>query len=44
MDGEIYSTLAKIVQKRARLIGELLGGGLEIEELEASGCAESLLD
>ena len=37
MDGEIYATLAKIAQKRDRLIGELLGSGLEVEELKAKG-------
>ena len=31
------ATLAKIAQIHACLIGELLGSGLEVEELEAMG-------
>ena len=44
LDGEICATLAKIAPKRARLIGEKWGGGLEVEELEARSWAEKLLD
>ena len=37
LDGETWLTLAKIAQKRGRLVGCLLEGGLEVEEGKVRG-------